>query len=176
MFAVLVRLQDIDPCFDLIRFLWKIKENARMTMSISSTCIKGILPRSLLIRSALNFVIHMGILMYPVKDSAERSLVYIVRTVWRLSLSLYKVLYPTCGISWKWLKLDILPKKYFLQPFQCLLFPCKLGKISLQQGRFPYSVGWFPLCISLFFPSISQNFLARSFPFYLSFQAWFFNS
>ena len=25
------------------------------------------------------------------------------------------------------------------------LFPCKLPKISLQQGRFPSSVGWFPI-------------------------------
>ena len=70
--------------------------------------------------------------MYPVKDSAERGLVfseysfreflgipnklnwsitigilfyyillghYIERTIWRLSLSVYKVLHPTCGIS-----------------------------------------------------------------------------
>ena len=50
-----------------------------------------------------------------------------------------------------------------------IFFPCKLGKISLQQGRFPSSLGWFPLHISLFFPSKSQNFLARSFPFYLFF-------
>ena len=28
-------------------------------------------------------------------------------------------------------------------------------QISLQQGRFPSSVWWFPLCISLFFPSKS---------------------
>ena len=51
------------------------------------------------------------------------------------------------------------------QAWKKCLFPCKLGKISLQQGRFPSSVGWFPLCISLFFPSKSQNFQARSFPF-----------
>ena len=31
------------------------------------------------------------------------------------------------------------------------LFPCKLCKISLHQGRFPSSVGWFPLCISMYF-------------------------
>ena len=43
----------------------------------------------------------------------------------------------------------------------------KLDKISLQQGRFPSIVGWFPLCISLFFPSKSLDFLARSFLFCL---------
>ena len=55
------------------------------------------------------------------------------------------------------------------QAWQRSLFPCKLCKISLQQGRFPSSVGGFPLCISLFFPSKSQNFhaSARSFPFCL---------
>ena len=42
------------------------------------------------------------------------------------------------------------------QAWRKCLFPCKLGKISLQQGRFPSSVGWFPLCISLFFPFKSQ--------------------
>ena len=55
------------------------------------------------------------------------------------------------------------------QAWKKCLFPCKLGKISLQQGRFPSSVGWFPLCISLFFPSKSQDFSARSFPFCLFF-------
>ena len=51
------------------------------------------------------------------------------------------------------------------------LFPCKLGKISLQQGRFPSSVGGVPLCtcISLFFHSKSQNFPVRSLPFCLFF-------
>ena len=56
------------------------------------------------------------------------------------------------------------------RPGKNVFFPCKLGKISLQQGRFPSSVGWFPLCISLFFPSKSQDFPARSFPFCLFFQ------
>ena len=51
------------------------------------------------------------------------------------------------------------------RPWKNVYFHCNLGKISLQQGRFPSSVGWFPLCISLFFPSKSQNFQARSFPF-----------
>ena len=37
------------------------------------------------------------------------------------------------------------------QAWKKCLFPCKLGKISLQQGRFPSSVGRFPSCI-LFFP------------------------
>ena len=56
-----------------------------------------------------------------------------------------------------------------LQAWKKCLFPCKLGRISLQQDRFPSSVGWFPLCISLFFFSKSQNFPARSFPFCLFF-------
>ena len=37
---------------------------------------------------------------------------------WKLSLSLYNVLYPTCGIFLKWQIFDILPKKYLFQPFQ----------------------------------------------------------
>ena len=55
------------------------------------------------------------------------------------------------------------------QAWKKCLFPCKLSKISLQQDRFPSSVRWFPLCISLFFPSKSQDFPARSFPFCLFF-------
>ena len=42
-------------------------------------------------------------------------------------------------------------------------FPCKVDKISLVQGRFPSSVGGFPLSISLLFFSKSHNFLLRSF-------------
>ena len=54
--------------------------------------------------------------------------------------------------------------KLTCRPRKSVSFPCKPeGKISLQLGRFPSSVGWFPLCIILFFPSKSQTFLARSF-------------
>ena len=54
--------------------------------------------------------------------------------------------------------------KQVVRPGKNCLFPCKLGKISLQQGRFPCSVGWFPLSISLFFPSKSQNFPCKELP------------
>ena len=57
--------------------------------------------------------------------------------------------------------------KSYWQAWKKCLFHCKLGKISLQQGRFPS-------CISLSFPSKSQNFLARSFPFCHFFFLFFF--
>ena len=50
------------------------------------------------------------------------------------------------------------------QAWKKCLFPCKLGKISLQQGRFPSSVGWFPLCISLFFSLQITKFPGKELP------------
>ena len=79
--------------------------------------------------------------------------------------------------NWKlWCKECILKKqnKFLLWKtgLECL-FPCKLSKISLQHGRFPSTVGWFPFCISLSFPP-NHNILwqgAYLFPYF--FQALF---
>ena len=50
------------------------------------------------------------------------------------------------------------------QAWKKYLFPCKLCQISLKQGRFPSSVGGFPLCISLLFPSQITKFPCKELP------------
>ena len=77
------------------------------------------------------------------------------RALWKANVWARKALKKIQDAHWctayqKYSSTELIYKHAWKKTF----FPCKLCKISLQQGRFkfPSSVGGFPVCISLFLP------------------------
>ena len=87
-----------------------------------------------------------------------------------ISISIYKI----NVLSWRILETitHILSTRKIWSPIQarkkCLIFPCNLGKISLQQGRFPSSGDGFPY-VFLYFSLQITNFPGKELPFCLFF-------
>ena len=94
---------------------------------------------------------HLGSQLFPLLHKLSKNMFF-------CNFIYKKTPTGTCAIHFVFSKILSRPGKKYL-------FPYKLCKISLQQGRFPQVLEGLPYVFLNIFPSKSQNFPARSFPF-----------